>query len=349
MASSTTIKQVRIGIRRTITLVAILASLSMTGCTALFNPIETIPANRVPAQFLAEPQANKVPIDVARLRQTKPEFYTLDEDDVLGVFIEGVLGNFDEAPPVQIHDPNSDLPPAIGFPVPVREDGTVSLPLVKPIPLRGLTIQQAEALITRAYRGGDQPILKEDSRIIVTLFRERTYRVFVVRQDNSRAQASLQFQGRQQGGVVSDRSDFSSRGFVLQLPAYQNDVLNALTRTGGLPGVNAKNEIRILRGNRIDIARRDEQLAEFYRTNRPDQFPYGVVPAVADATNAIRVPMRLDPGVVPDLREEDVILRDGDIIYVDSRESEVYYTGGLLGGGERVLPCLLYTSDAADE
>ena len=338
MASSTTIKQVRIGIRRTITLVAILASLSMTGCTALFNPIETIPANRVPAQFLAEPQANKVPIDVARLRQTKPEFYTLDEDDVLGVFIEGVLGNFDEAPPVQIPDPNSDLPPAIGFPVPVREDGTVSLPLVKPIPLRGLTIQQAEALITRAYRGGDQPILKEDSRIIVTLFRERTYRVFVVRQDNSRAQASLQFQGRQQGGVVSDRSDFSSRGFVLQLPAYQNDVLNALTRTGGLPGVNAKNEIRVLRGNRIDIARRDEQLAEFYRTNRPDQFPYGVVPAVADATNAIRVPMRLDPGVVPDLREEDVILRDGDIIYVDSRESEVYYTGGLLGGGERVLP-----------
>ena len=338
MSSSTTNKLARIGISRTITAVAVLASLSMTGCTALFNPIETIPANRVPAQFLAEPQANKVPIDVARLRQTKPEFYTLDADDVLGVFIEGVLGNFDEAPPVQLPDPNSDLPPAIGFPVPVREDGTASLPLVKPIPLRGLTIQQAEALITRAYRGGEQPILKEDSRIIVTLLRERTYRVFVVRQDNSRSALGLQFQGQQRGGVVSDRGDQSSRGFVLQLPAYQNDVLNALTRTGGLPGVNAKNEIRVLRGSRVDIARRDEQLSEFYRSNRPDQFPYGVIPAVSDATNAIQIPMRLNPGVVPDLREEDVILRDGDIIYVDSRESEVYYTGGLLGGGERVLP-----------
>jgi hypothetical protein len=338
MSSSTTNKQARIGISRTITAIAILASLSMTGCTALFNPIETIPANRVPAQFLAEPQANKVPIDVARLRQTKPEFYTLDSDDVLGVFIEGVLGNFDEAPPVQLPDPNSDLPPAIGFPVPVREDGTASLPLVKPIPLRGLTIQQAEALITRAYRGGEQPILKEDSRIIVTLLRERTYRVFVVRQDNSRSALGLQFQGQQRGGVVSDRGDQSSRGFVLQLPAYQNDVLNSLTRTGGLPGVNAKNEIRILRGSRVDIARRDEQLSEFYRSNRPDQFPYGVIPAVSDATNAIQIPMRLNPGVVPDLREEDIILRDGDIIYVDSRESEVYYTGGLLGGGERVLP-----------
>ena len=121
MSSSTTNKLARIGISRTIKAVAVLASLSMTGCTALFNPIETIPANRVPAQFLAEPQASKVPIDVARLRQTKPEFYTLDADDVLGVFIEGVLGNFDEAPPVQLPDPNSDSPPAIGFPVPVRE------------------------------------------------------------------------------------------------------------------------------------------------------------------------------------------------------------------------------------
>ena len=338
MSSSTTNKQARIGISRTITAVAILASLSMTGCTALFNPIETIPANRVPAQFLAEPQANKVPIDVARLRQTKPEFYTLDADDVLGIFIEGVLGNFDEAPPVQLPAANSDLPPAIGFPVPVREDGTASLPLVKPIPLRGLTIQQAEALITRAYRGGEKPLLKEDSRIIVTLLRERTYRVFVVRQDNSRAAQGLQFQGQQRGGVVSDRGDQSSRGSVLQLPAYQNDVLNALSRTGGLPGVNAKNELRILRGNRVDIARRDEQLTEFYRTNRPDQFPYGVVPSVADGANTLEIPLRLNPGVVPDLREEDIILRDGDIIYVDSRESEVYYTGGLLGGGERVLP-----------
>ena len=108
--------------------------MSLTGCTALFSPIDTIPAARVPAQFLAEPQANKRPIDVARLRQVKPEFYTLDADDVLGVFVEGVLGNFEETPPVNIPPPDSDLPPAIGFPVPVREDGTMSLPSIKPIP-----------------------------------------------------------------------------------------------------------------------------------------------------------------------------------------------------------------------
>ena len=323
---------------RMMLLVATVVSFSMTGCTALFSPIDTIPASRIPPQFLAEPQASKVPLDPARLRQTKPEFYTLDSKDVLGVFIEGVVGNFDEAPPVNDPGPNSDLPPAIGYPFPVRQDGTLSLPLIKPIPVRGLTIEQAETLIQRAFRGGPEPILKENGRIIVTLLRERTYRVFVVRQDNSFAQRGQQFQGQGQRAQVTDRSDQSSRGFVLQLPAYKNDVLNALLQTGGIPGVNAKPEIRILRGDRLNTAKRDQQLAEFYRTNSAEQFPYGQVPNFEDATNAIRIPLRLKPGQVPNLRSEDIILRDGDVVYVDTRETDVYYTGGLLGGGEFPIP-----------
>lgn len=319
-------------------LLALLTTVSLTGCTALFSPIDTIPASRVPAQFLAEPQANKVPIDASRLRQPKPEFYTLDTDDVLAVFIEGVLGDLDAAPPVNFPPPDSDLAPSIGFPVPVRDDGTMSLPLVQPIPVRGLTIQQAEALITRAYRDGPTPILTDENRIIVTLFRERTHRVFVVRQDNSLAQRGQQFQGIGRSSVITDRSDLSSRGFVLQLPAYKNDLLNALSQTGGLPGVNAKPEVRILRGDRLDLARRDAQLAEFYRTSRPEQFPYGILPTVPDSTNAITIPMRLGPGEVPTFRPEDIVLRDGDIVYVDTRETDVYYTGGLLGGGEFPLP-----------
>lgn len=319
-------------------LATIVMSMSLTGCTALFSPIDTIPASRIPAQFLAEPQADKVPIDVARLRQTKPEFYTLDADDVLGVFVEGVLGAFEDAPPVQLPAPDSDLPPAIGYPVPIREDGTLSLPLVKPIPVRGLTIQQAEALIQRAYRGGPEPILKEDGRIIVTLMRERTYRVFVVRQDNSNSQRGNQFQGQARSVGVTDRSDQSGRGFVLQLPAYKNDVLNALSQTGGLPGVNAKAEVRVLRGDRIDMARRDEQLQEFARTNPASSFPYDIIPKIADESNSISIPMRLKPGEVPNIVPDDIILRDGDIVYVDTRETDVYYTGGLLGGGEFTLP-----------
>jgi hypothetical protein len=315
-----------------------LVSISSTGCTALFSPIDTIPASRVPRQFLAEPQANKVPIDYSRLRQDEPEFYTLDSEDVLGVFIENVLGEFGSAPPVQIPDPNSDLPPAIGFPVPVRDDGTVSLPLVDPIPVRGLTVQQAEALITRAYREGPTPILIKRGRIIVTQLRKRTNRVFVVRQDNSLSQRGLQFQGRGSQQVVNDRTDLSSRGFVLQLSAGQNDIFTALSQTGGIPGVNAKAEIRVLRGSRLETAQRDAKMAEFYRTNQADQFPYGIVPTVDDDSNTLKIPLRLKPGEIPNFRPEDIILRDGDIVYVDSRETDVYYTAGLLGGGEFPLP-----------
>ena len=127
-------------LKRLIVTSFLFAGMSLSGCTALLSPIETIPANRVPEAFLAEPQANKVPIDVSRLRIDRPEFYILDAEDVLGVFIDGVLGQFDAPPPVQLPLPTSDLPPAIGFPVPIREDGTVTLPFVDAIPVRGLSL-----------------------------------------------------------------------------------------------------------------------------------------------------------------------------------------------------------------
>jgi len=52
----------------------------------------------------------------------------------------------------------------------------------------------------------------------------------------------------------------------------------------------------------------------------------------------LRIPLRLKPGVVPTLSEEEITLEDGDIVYIESREREVFYTGGLLGGGEFPLP-----------
>lgn len=318
----------------------LLLAASQVGCTSLFIPIDAIPVNRVPKKFLAEPQANKIPIDVARLRQPKPPHYILDKGDVLGIFIEGVLGKEDEAPPVQMPEPASDLPPAMGFPVPVREDGTISLPLVDPIPVRGLTVQQAEELIKRTFV--ENGLVQPETRSIVTLMRERTYRVFVVRQDNQMYNNPqyLSNQSRSGGAAqgVNVRTDFSSRGFVLQLPAGKNDVLNALSETGGMPGVNAKAEVRILRGGGQDFAQRDSQLREFYQNNTPEQFPYGIIPPQSDGQNTLRIPLRLRPGEVPRFTTDDIILRDGDIVYVDSRETEVYYTGGLLGGGEWPLP-----------
>ncbi|MBX3419094.1 MAG: polysaccharide biosynthesis/export family protein [Pirellulaceae bacterium] len=321
-------------------LLAMMTLIASSGCAAILAPIDAIPVERLPPQFYRQPESAKVAIDVARLRQPKPPVYTLDDGDVLGIFIEGVLGNIDEAPPVQFQDPNSDLPPAIGYPVPVREDGTISLPLVRSISVRGLSIQQVEQLIARVYRQGERPILQENNRIIVSLLRKRTYRVFVVRQDNTNFGMNPQIQAAQLSGGrgVFERSDQSRRGFVLQMPAGENDLMNALAQTGGMPGLNAKNEVRILRGDRLSAENRMREVDEFYRTNNAEDFPYGAIPQVTEESAVLKIPMRYLPNNPPRFTTEDIVLRDGDIVYVDTRETDVYYTGGLLVGGEWPLP-----------
>lgn len=315
-------------------LMPICMCVALSGCNHILNPIDAVDATQVPPQFLKKPEANKRPIDVSLLRHLPPPSYILDADDVLGVFIDGVLGNSTEAPPVTIPEPGSDLSPGIGYPIPVREDGTISLPLIDPIAVRGLTVAQVEQLVKRRYKEDE---ILVDARVIVTLLRKRTYRVFVIRQDNGAGNAGagqqLALANRNQG--IFDRSDLSSRGSVLQLPAYENDLLNALTQTGGLPGLNAKAEVTILRGDNTQTEERFRQMQEMYSGQFNGDF---MNPALVESDSSITIPLRLAPGEIPNFRPADVILRDGDVVYVESRETEVYYTGGLLGGGERPLP-----------
>jgi len=308
-----------------------------TGCTAIISPIQTIPAARVPPELLAISVANDRTIDVPRLRQSEPEDYILDSDDVLGIFIEGLFAGTDpnqpQIPPVTFPEPGSDLAPSIGLPYPVRADGTVSLPLVGPIAVKGLTLEQAEELVGRVY--AEKKILQEDVKPILSLMRKRTYKVFVIRQDNQINFSNQNAQIARQ--AVSERTDYSSRGFVLQLPAYRNDLLNALTETGGMPGVNAKAEVSILRGSRVDFRKREEQLRNFfiqYGTSNVN----GALPELPDDENVLKIPLRLKPGQFPKFNEQDIILKDGDVVLVESRDSEVYYTGGLLRGNEFLLP-----------
>ncbi len=315
-------------------LMPICVSFALSGCTSIISPINAIPAELVPPQFLAAPQANKRPIDVSLLRNISPPAYILDKDDILGVFIEGVLGQPGEAPPVHIPDAQSDLSPGIGFPIPIREDGSISLPFIDPISIRGLTVGQAEQIIKRRYL--EEGILVNDPSIAVTLLRKRTYRVFVIRQDNAFSQNSQLGVAQRTRGVF-DRSDLSSRGSVLQLPAYENDILNALSQTGGLPGLNAKAEVTILRGDNAQTEERFRQMQEMYGNNFVN--PGAFNPAtIAGSNSTITIPLRVAPGEIPNFRPEDVILRDGDVVYVESRDTEIYYTGGLLGGGEFPIP-----------
>jgi protein involved in polysaccharide export with SLBB domain len=125
---------------------------------------------------------------------------------------------------------------------------------------------------------------------------------------------------------------------MIKLRAYQNDVLNALMASGGLPGVNAKNEIKILRASKADQRKRDAFVQQFYQQYYCNQDPCGCAPPLPDDPSILKIPLRLPPGIVPSFRPEDIVLEEGDIIYIESREAEVFYTGGLLQGGQFMIP-----------
>ncbi len=316
-------------------------AMSATGCTSLTQPINGIPANRLPPQFFAEEKNNLVPIDFSLLGQERPRQYVIDKGDVLGIYVDRVLpftepDSVPQMPPVNFPTDKSTLPPSTGFPFTVLEDGTISLPLLKPLKVRGLTLDQTRDLIRKAYV--ENKILKEDDQQfvspVVTMIKERTYNVVVIRQDQNQNQMQLQ----QQSGRGVFGADESGKGNVVKLPAYQNDVLHALMETGGLPGLSAKNEIKILRASRADQAARAAFMQQYAAMVACHCDPCTCPPPMPDDPTVLRIPLRLPVGIVPSIRPEDVLLEDGDIVLIESRENEFFYTGGLLPPGQWPIP-----------
>jgi protein involved in polysaccharide export with SLBB domain len=304
---------------------------------------DAIPVRYLPPEVMGERKADLEPIPLNMLRQPQPDFYRLGPGDILGVFIEGVLGEPNLPVPVGIPTtPNA--PPSLGYPLPVRDDGTLPLPLAGPLKVEGMTLTEAQAALVKAYTI-DRKLLKPGhERIIITLQRPRQFHVLVVRQDSASPQGgSTSAGGNAQFvfGTVGSGAILGQvrrgAGYSIDLPAYENDVLNALARTGGLPGTDAKNEIIILRG-----AYTAATLAAF--ANCPD--PAALLgqpaapgqPGLPGAPQMIRIPLRLRPGTPPPFKPEDVILRSGDIVFIEARNTEVFYTGGLLPARQFILP-----------
>ena len=57
-----------------------------------------------------------------------------------------------------------------------------------------------------------------------------------------------------------------------------------------------------------------------------------------ESSQIIKIPVRLAPGEALNLTEEDITLYDGDIVFIENRDTDVYFIGGLLGGGQYPLP-----------
>ncbi len=294
------------------------------GCTSLecLKGIPSVPAHRMPRSVLGRPREDMLDISLARLRQVPPPQYLLGPNDVLGIYIENVLGKPEEAPPVNFPESGTRAP-SIGYPIPIREDGTLALPLVEPIPVKGLTLEQATLAVRTAYTKTRQILPEGKDRIIVTLQRPRMHRVMVVRQEENTTIAA--------NGAGSTKR---GTGETIDLPAYENDLLHALNETGGLPGLDAENEVLIIKGGFQDAAQHDAMVAQLAASKGPCDCP----PILPDAPNVVRIPLRYYPDQPPTFAPKDIILNDGDIVMIQSRDSEKYYTGGAIQGGEQALP-----------
>lgn len=302
--------------------------ISLSGCSTFdcLKGIPSVSARRVPKSILGRGREEMVQISMARLRQMPPKVYQLGPNDTLGIYIENVLGQPDEAPPVNFPEDGSK-PPSIGFPIPVREDGTLALPLIQPLEVAGLTIEQATEEIRAAYTVTNKILPEGKDRIIVTLQRPRKERVLVIREEGSPQQT-------QAVGVNNPGLTKRGTGKLVDLPAYENDLLHALSETGGLPGLDAENEVLIVRGGFQDARQHELLVAQMAACRNPCDCP----PQIPDDANVVRIPIRYYPEQPPSFVTEDIILKSGDIVLVQSRDREQFYTGGAVMGGAHILP-----------
>ncbi len=291
----------------------------IVGCAAFSNPLsDGVPVNRVPPQFLAKPKEEQVSVPLNLLQKKQETEIRIYPGAILGVFIEGILGEPKQPPPVQLGD--GRLPPSIGYPVVVRDDGTISLPLLDPIKVEGMSASEAEKEIIKTLT--DKGFMAEKTRVIITLQRENQNHILVLRQDAGGVTFS--------GGLSNTKR---GTGFPLDLPNSESDVATALTRTGGLPGLDANNEVIVLRRNR-----KDGKFPEIMPDMRAIAKDRSGQMAQNFGFQVARIPLRLKPGEPLPFTQDDVTLNAGDIVFIDSRDTEVYYVGGIIPPNEIILP-----------
>ena len=130
--------------------------------------------------------------------------YQLDSGDTLAVIVDGILGSFKNAP-IHLPKDGSDIIAGMGHPVPVRDDGTISLPMIDPVSVSGLTVVQAQETVEQAYL--DAKILIKRNQVMVNLLRKRTIRVAVVTNRYPNAYSNEQVRSVQNVTILAASAD----------------------------------------------------------------------------------------------------------------------------------------------
>ncbi len=306
-----------------------------TGCITFTK--HAVPASRLPQQFKAPSKCNLNPINFSMLGGNFPAQHLLGSGDVLAVTVQGLIPPDPKTlPPIidsqaslsNLYYPPGGLidAPSFGLPVHVQFDGTLQMPLVKPIDVQNLTLAEAAEKIRDTYVKSE--IVKEgNDHVNVVLLRSRVNRIMVLREDASLESANM----IRPGDAIQHKRGSAE---VIDLPIYESDVLHAIAMSGGLPGVDAYNEVWILRKSLMQDVDQDALRERIKNGENPSE----IISGMASHVDAIRIPMKLCPSEPIPFTQQDVILHDGDVVYIEPRRDEYFYTGGLLPGRQIPLP-----------
>ncbi|TWU18979.1 polysaccharide biosynthesis/export family protein [Allorhodopirellula heiligendammensis] len=310
-----------------------ITTLSSTGCHihSVASARNSIPANRLDPNLFGCSREALAPLPFSSLGQVKPEQHIIGPGDTLSIYVYGVFPANEEETPVQqrsqainqrYYPPRGTVVgPLTGLPARVEGNGTIDMPLIGDVNITGLTMPQAVAKLKQAYL--DENVLQEGKeRVTVDLLIPRVRRIVVLRQDTPNPAVALTPPG------VVDQVHRGS-GEVIDLPIYENDVLHALGATGGLPGTDAARELYVIRnGAGINT--------QFLSGGSLQGLVSGGEAGQCNA-GVIRIPLAGCPCDGIPFQPADVVLHEGDTVYIPRRD-EYFITGGLLPGARIPLP-----------
>lgn len=212
----------------------------------------------VPKRNEIRDPGEKVLVDLRMLRRTRHEAYRVDTGDILAIYIEDVMGNsaggeFDETLDDVARFAKAE----------VDSNGRVALPLVDPIPVSGLTCAEIEQVIEKSYTVDNHILRQDGAGISVRVHTERAISVTVIRTGSESG-------SRQHKQVI--------------LTGYENALLDALLKTGGLP--SATDTVTIYRPDDTGVVEKTE------------------------------IPVWHDNVTAPTFPESDITLSDGNTIVV---------------------------------
>ncbi len=308
-------------------LIAIAVSVCLlAGCQTLQR--NALSVKEIPAHAVAEERSKLVPIDHRMLGAPIPSEHTVAAGDVLGVYIADVIGDREELPQVaypSFRTKNAPIEPFVGLPVKVEANGEIQLPFVKPLYVVGLTIPEVRDAIVDLYVSRTSLIQEGRENVTVSLITPTFYRIYVVRQDTRYNVPGLQ---------KPDEFEISRRwsGTTLYLEPKEASVLTALMRTGGLPGIDAKNEIWVMK----NLGNGEAELETIPLIKKLEGDAPIMIPD--DDSKLVRIPLSHQIGTGLPFDSEDVVLGDGDVVFLPRRDGDHFMTGGMLPAGRFPLP-----------